>query len=317
MSMLSRDQQPLLSTRMPDFRSTLRRDWREWLLFVLFIGPNLTLFAIFNYWPLGYNAYLSFVDWNFLRENILWVGFRNYQRVFTSSQFYEILTNTLVFTISSFGFTLTLGLAVALLLNQKLRGRDTVRAVVFSPTILSGAAIAVVWSYIFDPRYGLLSEILGFVGLASPNWLTSSEWAMPAVIIVYTWKNLGYAVVIFLAGLQTIPKDLYEAARVDGANALARFRHVTIPGLAPIVFFLSVTTILQSFQSFDLIRVMTGGGPANATNTMIYHLYELGFVAFNAGEAGVVSVILFLMMLMLTILQVRYMDQQASYNIRN
>jgi multiple sugar transport system permease protein/sn-glycerol 3-phosphate transport system permease protein len=294
-----------------------RREWREWLLFVLLVGPNLLLFVIFNYWPLVYNAYLSFVDWNFLREDILWVGLRNYQRVLTSSTFYTILLNTLVFTIFSFGLTLTLGLMVALLLNQKLHGRNVVRAVVFSPTILSGAAIAVVWAYIFDPRYGLLSEILGFVGLPSPNWLTSTTWAMPAVIIVYVWKNLGYAVVIFLAGLQTIPKDLYEAAKVDGAGPLATFFNVTIPGLAPIAFFLTVTTILQTFQAFDIIRVMTAGGPANATNTLIYHLYELGFVSFNAGEAGVVAVVLFFLMLILTILQVRYIDQRAYYGSRD
>ncbi|NJK81106.1 MAG: sugar ABC transporter permease [Chloroflexaceae bacterium] len=298
-------------------RTRLQREWREWLLFVLLVGPNLALFAVFNYWPLIYNFYLSFVDWNFLREEILLVGFRNYVRVFSASKFYVILLNTLVFTVASCALTLSIGLLVAMLLNQKLRGRNLVRAVIFSPTILSGAAIAVVWAYIFDPRYGLLSEILGLVGLPSPNWLTSTEWAMPALIIVYVWKNMGYAVVIFLAGLQAISKDLYEAARVDGADGLARFIHITLPGLSPIAFFLTVTTILQSFQAFDIIRVMTGGGPANATNTLIYHLYELGFVSFNAGEAGVIAVVLFSLMLVLTILQVRYMDQQAHYNVRD
>ena len=291
------------------WRTRFRREWREWLLFALFVFPNLFLFGVFNYWPLLYNFYLSFVDWNFIRADILWVGFRNYQRVFSSTKFYEILWNTLVFSVSSFIFTLILGLAIALLLNQRLQGRNLVRAVVFSPTMLSGAAIAVIWTYIFDPRYGLLSEILGFVGLPSPNWLISTFWAMPALIIVYVWKNMGYSVIIFLAGLQTISKDLYDAARVDGANAWDRFVHVTLPGLRPIVFFLSVTTVLQSFQAFDIIRVMTGGGPANATNTLIYHLYELGFVSFNAGQAGVVAVVLFIIMFTLTVIQFRFMDQ--------
>lgn len=303
----------MMQQRALSIRLTVRREWRDWLIFVLFIGPNLLLFAIFNYWPLVYNAYLSFVDWDFLRANIRWAGLANYERVLTSSSFHQIALNTLVFTASSVGLTLSLGLLLALLLNQRLTGRNVVRAIVFSPTILSGAAIAVVWSYIFDPRYGLLSEILGFVGLASPNWLTSTTWAMPAVIIVYVWKNLGYAVVILLAGLQAIPRELYEAARVDGANPWDRFVHVTLPGLLPVSFFLSVTSILQCFQAFDIIQVMTQGGPANATNTLIYRLYELGFVAFNAGEAGVVAVVLFGGMLTLTLVQVRYLDRRARH----
>jgi multiple sugar transport system permease protein/sn-glycerol 3-phosphate transport system permease protein len=303
-----------ITAKRPQPPAIKRREWREWLMFVLFIGPNLLLFAIFNYWPLAYNAYLSFVDWNFLRPEIRWVGLENYQRVLSDGTFHEILLNTLVFTASSVGLTLVLGLMLALLLNQPLEGRNVVRAVVFSPTILSGAAIAVVWSYIFDPRYGLLSEILGFAGIDSPRWLTSTTWAMPAVIIVYVWKNLGYAVVILLAGLQSIPKELYEAARVDGASPWHRLLHVTLPGLLPVSFFLSVTSILQCFQAFDIIRVMTAGGPANATNTLIYNLYELGFVSFNAGQAGVVAVVLFVFMLLLTILQMAYLDKRMTHN---
>jgi ABC-type sugar transport system permease subunit len=206
-----------------------------------------------------------------------------------------------------------LGLLLALLINQPLRFRDGARALIFSPVVMSGAVIAVVWSYIFDPRYGLLDQILGFVGLNSPDWLVDPAWAMPAVIIVYVWKNVGYAVVIYLAGLQGIPRDLYEAAKVDGAGPWDQFWNVTLPGLSPIAFFLSVTSILQSFQSFDIIKTLTNGGPVNATSTLILFLHELGFVSYDAGEAGVVSVVLFLIMLVVTIIQLRYLERQVAY----
>lgn len=290
-----------------------RSEWRERFLFLAFLGPNVLLFIIFTYWPLVYNVYLSFVSWNFIRPEKRWVGLANYTRVLGDAQFHQIFMNTVVFTVASVGLTLLIGLGLALLINQPLHGRNGVRAIVFSPVILSGAAIGVVWVYIFDPRYGLLSEILGFVGIRSPNWLLDPAWAMPALIIVYVWKNLGYSVVIFLAGLQGIPRELYEAARVDGASAWARFWHVTLPGLSPVLFFLSVTSILACFQAFDIIKVMTNGGPVNATNTLIFHLYELGFVAFNAGRAGVVAVVLFSLMFILTILQIRFLERWVHY----
>jgi ABC-type sugar transport system permease subunit len=289
------------------------RERREWLLFVLLIGPNLLLFALFTYWPLLYNFYLSFVRWNFLRPTKPFVWFDNYVNVFTSSEFWAIVANTAVFALFSVGLTLTIGLALALLINQPLRYRNTARAVLFSPVIMSGAVVAVVWSYIFDPRYGLIDQLLKLIGLASPNWLGDPAWAMPAVIIVYVWKNLGYAVVIYLAGLQGIPRELYDAARVDGAGPWARFWNVTLPGLSPIAFFLSVTSILATFQAFDIIKVLTDGGPVIATTTLIYHLYELGFVSYDAGQAGVVAMVLFTIMLVLTLIQLRYLEQRVNY----
>lgn len=289
------------------------RERREWLLFILLLGPNLLLFTIFTYWPLLYNVYLSFVRWNFLRPQKPFVWFDNYRSVFSSALFWEIVLNTLTFTVWSVGLTLVLGLALALLLNQPLRQRNAARAVLFSPVVMSGAVVAVVWSYIFDPRYGLIDQLLGLLGLNSPNWLGTTTWAMPAVIIVYVWKNLGYAVVIYLAGLQGIPRELYDAALVDGAGPWARFRHVTLPGLSPVAFFLSVTSILATFQAFDIIKVLTDGGPVNATTTLIFYLYELGFVTYDAGKAGVIAVVLFVIMLVLTLIQLRYLERRVSY----
>jgi ABC-type sugar transport system permease subunit len=288
-------------------------DLREWLLFVALIGPNLALFFIFTYWPLIYNAYLSMVNWNFVRPRIRWVGLNNYISVFSSDQFWVISRNTVVFTVISVGLTLVFGLAVALLLNQPLRWRDAARAAIFSPVVMSGAVIAVVWAYIFDPRSGLVSDLLRMISVRSPDFLNDPFWAMPAVIAVYVWKNLGYAVVIYLAGLQNIPRELYDAARVDGAGSWARFRHVTLPGLSPVAFFLCVTSIISCFQAFDLLRVLTNGGPALATTTLIYHLYDLGFASYDAGKAGVVAMVLFVIMLILTLIQVRYLERRVTY----
>lgn len=289
------------------------RERREWLLFIALVGPNLALLAAFTFWPMAYNAYLSLVRWDFISPAKTWNVPGNYVDVLGDQVFHQVLRNTFVFTVGSVGLTLLIGLALALLLNQALRGRNVARAVLFAPTLLSGAAIAVVWTYIFDPRFGLLQVLLSWVGLRSPDWLADPAWSMPAVIIVYVWKNIGYAVVIYIAGLQTIDRTLYEAAVVDGAGPWARFRHVTLPGLSPILFFLLITSVLACFQAFDIIRVMTEGGPVNATNTLIYYLYERGFVASQAGPAGVVAVVMFVLLLVLTVIQLRYIERRVTY----
>lgn len=290
------------------------RAWRERLLFLLLISPNMLLLAAFTFWPMIYNAYLSTISWNFLSPIRRFVGLRNYETVLSSEIFRIVLINTAVFTVVSVAATMVLGLGLALLLNQPLRWRNGARAVLFTPTVLSGAAIAIVWIYIFDPRFGLLAQILGWFGIVSPNWLADPNWAMPALLIVYIWKNAGYAVVIYLAGLQTIDRTLYEAARIDGAGPWGQFWHITLPGLSPISFFLLVTSILACFQAFDIIQVMTEGGPVNATNMLVYHLYERGFIQSQAGPAGVVAMVMFVIMLILTILQLRFIERRVHYS---
>lgn len=286
--------------------------WNEYLLFVLLVGPNLLLFAIFTYWPLLYNGYLSFVRWDMIAPVKRWVGLNNYIQLFTSREFHLVLLNTFIFTIASVAIICVFGLFMALILNQALRGRNGARAIIFSPVMLSGAAIGLIWIYIFDPRFGLMDIFISAVGLESPNWLLDTKWAMVAVILVHAWKNVGFAVVIFLAGLQAIPAELYEAAVVDGADARRRFRHITLPGLRPVVFFLLLTTSLTAFQAFDIIKVMTNGGPVNATTTLIYYLYQQGFVGFNAGRAGVTAIVLFVVMLIFTLVQFRLENRRGE-----
>jgi sn-glycerol 3-phosphate transport system permease protein len=291
-----------------------RRIGREHLLFLAFIAPNFLLLGVFTYWPMLYQTYLSLTRWDMLAPNKTFVGLENYANMLGAREFWGVLFNTFYFTGAVVVGSIVLGLVLAILLNQRLRGRNFVRSVAFAPVILSGAAVGLVWAYIFDPNYGLMRPFLEFFGITSPDWLGDTRFAMPALIIVYLWKSLGFAVVIYLAGLQNISNDLYEAARVDGANSWVRFRHVTLPQLSAVTFFVVLTTIINSFQAFDIIAVMTGGGPAGATTTLIWYIYQEGFIAFRAGLAAAAAIIMFLLLLIITILQVRYAQRGVHYN---
>ncbi len=302
---------PVPATRS---KGSSRHPWREYLLFVAIVAPNLALLAVFTYLPLFRSLQLSFYDWDLISPTKTWVGFDNYIEYFKGETDRYIIRNTLVFTTGAVLGSMILGLAIALLLNQKIRGRDTARTVLFAPYVLGGAAIGIVWLFVFDPRFGMLSAILERFGMTGPNWYNDPNWAMPMIIIVYIWKNLGYAVVIYIAGLQTVPKELYEAARVDGAGVLSRFWHITLPQLSPVTFFLLVTSILSSMQAFDIIQVMTEGGPLDATKTMVYQVYDEGFVRFRVGNASAIATVLFLVLLVATLIQVRFLERRVHYS---
>lgn len=289
---------------------------KEWFLFLLFILPNFFFLAMFTYWPLWKNLRLSFMKTDLLSFSggQEFVGWENYQWLFGNGTFRYVVQNTVIFIVSCVVLTLGLGLLTALLLNERLRGRNGVHTLVFAPYLLSGAAIGIVWAYIFDPRFGLLAQILSWFGIGSPHWLDRPEWAMPAIIIVYVWKNLGFATVIFLAGLQAIPRDLYDAAKVDGAGAWWRFKSVTLPMLSPISFFLMVTSVLATFQAFDIQQVMTRGGPAHATTTLVYYVYEQAFEAANYERAAAAAVILFIAMLIVTAIQMYFSERKVNYD---
>lgn len=299
------------------------RSWRdrmaskEWVLFLLFVAPNFLFLFLFTYWPLWENIRLSVQKTDLLAftGSNEFVGLENYEYIFNNRTFRLVLRNTGIFLVACVGLTMVCGLLVALLLNQKLRGRTAVRAVVFAPFLLSGAAIGIVWAYIFDPRFGLLVQILDWFSIPSPHWLDRPEWALPAVIIVYVWKNLGFASVIFLAGLQAIPQDLYDAAKIDGANAWWRFKSVTIPMLSPISFFLFITSILATFQAFDIIQVMTDGGPAYGSTTLVYYVYQQGFgQGANFGRSAAAAIVLFSAMLIVTFVQMRFTEKKVHYD---
>lgn len=291
-----------------------RHIWsRQWFLFLLFIAPNFLFLIIFTYWPLIRNFQLSMYNRNQFTGRQTFTGLGNYEWLFGNRDFLYVSKITAIFIVSCVFFTLLLGLCTALLLNQKLKGTTAVRALVFAPYLIAGSAVALVWAYMFNPRFGLIASILGYFDIGSPRWLERPGWSLAAIIIVYVWKNLGFATVVFLAGLQGIPKDLYEAARLDGASAWWQFRSVTLPMLSPISFFLMVTSVLATFQAFDIQDVMTKGGPASSTTTLVYYVYEQAWQNQRWERAAAAAVVLFFLMLVVTIAQTFWERRQVHY----
>jgi sn-glycerol 3-phosphate transport system permease protein len=293
--------------------SPKRARWREYLTFVALVAPNFVLLAVFSYWPVIYNGYLSLTDWNMISPVKDFVGLENYADLITGREFHEVLTTTAYFMAGIVGGSLVLGMAVALLLNKALKGRGLVRTMVFAPHILSGAAVGLAWVFIFDPNYGLSRVFFSGFGQPSPSWLTDSGWALLAVMIVYLWKNVGFAAIVYLAGLQSLPTELYESASLEGAGAWTKFRRLTLPLLSPVTFFLMITTIISSFQAFDVIAVMTGGGPGGATTIISWFVYEKGFSDFQAGPAGAGAIVMFAILLVVTLLQTRFVERKVHY----
>ncbi|HEX5859103.1 MAG TPA: sugar ABC transporter permease, partial [Microbacterium sp.] len=233
-----------------------------------------------------------------------WVGFANFERLLGDGSFRISVVNTLYYSVLHIPLTIIVSLGLALLLNNKLRGVAFFRTAAFFPYITSIVAIAVVWNLLFSPDYGPINQMLRFIGIENPpGWLTSTEWAMPAVVIVSTWRDMGYYMILFLAGLQTVPRELHEAARVDGANVIQRFFNVTLPCLRPTMFFVTVMLTINSFKIFDLILVMTDGGPGQATLVMSQFIYRKGFEESQFGYASAAAVALFFMCIIVTIVQ--------------
>lgn len=284
---------------------------REWLLAAALLAPNLILLAVFTYRPLIDNIRLSFFNWNISSPTSTFIGLGNYKEWFTREDTRTIMTNTVVFTLFAVVGSMVLGLILAMVLNQKLKGRNFTRSVAFAPYAISGAAIGVAFQFIFDPNFGLIQSILGWFGVDSPNFYAVPGWALFMVTFTFVWKNLGYTFVIYLAALQGLSKDLDEAAAIDGTGWWRKFWRVTLPQLRPTTFFLSITVTLNSLQVFDIINVMTRGGPqGNGTQTLVFQIYNETFVNFRAGYGATAATIMFLILLVITLIQVRMMDKK-------
>ncbi len=281
-----------------------------------FLTPNLIGFLIFTLLPVLAALALSFTEWDLIRP-IQWVGLRNYIRLLTNDPtFIKVLRNTTFFVLVTVPLRMVLALLVALVLNQNLRGTMFFRTAFFMPVVSSAVAVALVWQWIFHADFGPLNSILWMLGVSNPpNWLTSTKWALPALMIVSVWQGIGFNMVIFLAGLQGIPEQLYEAARIDGATGWHCFWKITLPMLSPTTFFVLVITTISSFQVFDLAVIMTEGGPANATNTIVYHIYRNAFQFFRMGYAAAIAWFLFVVIFILTWIQFRYQKNWVHYDL--
>jgi ABC-type sugar transport system permease subunit len=303
MATSARTAAPPASRKVPQHRpgSKLRR--HNTIVGWSFILPNFLGFGLLTLVPIVVLFYMSFTNWNAF-GTADWVGFANYERLLTDGSFRISFLNTLYYTVLHIPLTIVASLGLALLLNNKLRGVAFFRTAAFFPYITSIVAIAVVWNLLFSPDSGPINEVLRAIGITEPpGWLTSPEWAMPAVVIVGTWRDMGYYMVLFLAGLQTVPRELHEAARMDGAGVWQRFVNVTLPCLRPTMFFVTVMLTINSLKIFDLILVMTGGGPGQSTSVISQFIYRRGFEENQFGFASSAAVALFFLCIAVTVVQ--------------
>lgn len=286
--------------RKPDTLSGMRR--KEAIAGYTFLIPNLIGFLLFSIFPILTAIYLTFTDWD-LAGTPAFTGVENFITMFNDDLFWKALRNTFYFAGVAVPTGIFAAFWLAVLVNRPMRGVFAFRLIYFLPHVTLTVAAAIIWAWIYHPEFGLVNYFLSFVGIDGPNWLFSSRWAMPAIIIMSNWKGIGYAMLIFLAGLQGIPNELYEAAIVDGANGWQQMRHITIPMLSPTSFFVITTSFIGAFQGFDQFYIMTQGGPSFATTTLVLHIFNNGFTYFKMGYASSMAAVLFGVIMIITLIQ--------------
>jgi len=279
-----------------------------------FVAPALIALGLFFFLPVAAALILSFTDFDIYAvadiDNLRFVGLDNYIHLLETPLFWKALGNTAWFVLLGVPLSIMMSLAAALLLDNKLaRFKGFFRTVYFAPVVTTLVAVAVIWRYLLHTKYGLVNWALGGIGIGPIDWLGDPHWSMPAIVLFAVWKNFGYNMIIILAGLQTIPEELHEAARIDGANAFQRLRHVTLPGLAPVLLVVSILTMAGYFQLFAEPYVMTQGGPVESTVSILYFMYEQGFRWWNLGFASAIAFVLFLIMFALTLVQLKVSER--------
>jgi len=282
-----------------------------------FVAPALLVIAVFFFLPVVAGLAMSLTDFDIYAladsRNLRLVGLQNYAQLLQTPLFWQAFGNTLYFVVVGVPLSITVSFGAALLLHSRLvKFQAFFRTALFAPVVTTLVAVAVIWRYLFHPHYGLLNYALGLLGIPPIDWLGDPHWAMPAIIVFAVWKNFGYNMIILLAGLQSIPGQLYEAARIDGASMWQQFRHVTLPMLAPIVTMVNILTIAGYFQLFAEPYVMTQGGPLQSTVSVLYFMYEEGFKWWNLGSASAVAFLLFLFIFCVTAVQLRLARWQSA-----
>ncbi len=274
------------------------RGYHPWL----FLIPTLIGLFVFRLWPIFYSFYISFTTWDIMTPP-KWIGLENYKELFQDPTFYKILNNTFLFSLIYVVGVMVFGLFLAVLVNSKLRGINFFRTTFFTPVVTSAVAVGLVWSWILAPKYGILNNFLFSVfHINPPIWLEDTKWALFSVAFIRVWKMAGYYMIIYLAGLQDIPRTLYEAASIDGATPWQRFKNITLPLLTPTTFFVFTIAIIDSFRNFAIIYTMTRGGPENATNTIVYSVFLNAFEFYRMGYAGALAYVLLVIVGFITLL---------------
>ena len=294
----------------PTMRTGRRRKNGLWVL--VFLLPSAVPLVAFTLTPMVSSIWISLHRWNLISP-MEWVGLQNYTKLLTDPATRRVFGHTILYILGYLPLVYVGGLGLAVLLNRALKGRSFFRAAYFLPVVTSWVVVALVWQWLLNPSNGLVNTVLGFFHLPQPGWWTDPAWALPSVILASAWKDLGFVMVILLAGLQAIPADVQEAAWVDGANAWQRFRHITLPLLSPSTFFVLIISLINGFQVFDQVYVMTGGGPAGASQVVVGQIYDLTFRYGRAGEASALSWLLFAVILLITALQLRGQRRWVNY----
>jgi len=271
---------------------------------LFFLAPSALPLIAFTVVPMVSSAWISLHEWNLISPK-RWVGLDNYRSLLSDPGTREVFGHTLLYLLGYLPLVYVGGLGLALLLDRSFRGRSLFRAAYFLPVVTSWVVVALVWQWLLNPGDGLVNQLLGAAGLPQPGWWTDPTWALPSVVLASAWKDLGFVMVILLAGLQAIPRDLHEAMRMDGASRFQHFRHLTLPLLSPATFFVLVISLINGFQVFDQVYVMTGGGPAGSSQVVVGQIYDLTFRYGRAGEASALSWLLFAVILAITAVQIR------------
>lgn len=275
---------------------------RDGLAAVVFLAPNIIGFLLLTIGPILASFALSFTKWDLIGDPVFY-GVRNFQRLWSDKRFWQTMWNTLYYTVGSVPVGIVLALFFAVLLNKKIRGVLAFRTIFFLPVVSSTVAVSLLWRWLYVDDFGLIAYLFSLFGLKSPPFLSSTQWAMPAVIIMSVWKGLGYNIVLMLAGLQGVDRTYYEAAEIDGATGRQQFWNITLPLLSPTLFFITIMSLINSFQVFDQTHMLTAGGPAFASTTIVYYIYLQGFKTMKMGEACAIALVLFLIVLLITMIQ--------------
>ena len=295
-------------------RGVLRQMRKQWSAY-LFLAPTMILFGVFTLLAVIYAFYLSFHEWNILEPAKPFVGLDNYSRLAGDERFGGAIVNTLYYTAVSVPLTMGIGLLIALLLNNQIRARGFFRTLFYLPVVTPLVIAAIIWKWVYNGDFGLLNYYLIQFGVIDEPllWLADPNLAMPAVIITSIWKSVGFSMVVYLAGLQSIPEDFYDAAKVDGAVGWQRLKDITIPLLSSTTLFLAVVSVLGAFQVFTEVFIMTNGGPLGRTTTIVYHIYQTAFKFFDMGYASAMAFGMFAMMFVFTLVQLRVMRGEVEY----
>lgn len=286
----------------------------EILLPILFLLPAASILLVFQIFPAIYSLYISFFEWDMISSPVF-AGLANYITLSHDSDFWKSLLNTFYFAVGTVPTSIVISFLIAYALNRKMRGLAFFRTAYFLPVVTPMSAVTLVWLWIYQPDVGILNVSLECLGISPQKWLLDPSWAMPAVILMSIWKGLGFNVIIFLVGLQNIPRSYFEAAEIDGASWTQVFTNISVPLMTPTIFFVMIVSLIGSFQTFTQVYMLTpDGGPLKSTSVIVFYLYQNAFSYFKAGYASAIAVVVFVVIFILTLIQNKYIGQKVNYD---